>query len=136
MKIKRVEHIAIAVHNMAESMAMLQRTLGLELDYEEAIGSANLAMFPVGEPSLELLQTDDPNSPITEWMTEHGQSLFHLCFEVEDIDAALDELRAKGVKLRDETPKEGHGGSRIAFLDPASTGGIVIELAELPAGHD
>ncbi len=136
MKIKRVEHIAIAVHNMADSMAMLERTLGLELDYEESIGSSNLAMYPVGETSLELLQTDDPASPIAEWMNENGQSLFHLCFEVEDIDAALDELRAKGVKLRDETPKPGHGGSRIAFLDPESTGGIVIELAELPAGHD
>ncbi|MDP6875613.1 MAG: methylmalonyl-CoA epimerase, partial [Alphaproteobacteria bacterium] len=62
MKIKRVEHIAIAVHDMAESMAMLERTLGLELDYEESIGSANLAMYPVGETSLELLQTDDPAS--------------------------------------------------------------------------
>ena len=135
MKIKRVEHIAIAVHNMAESMAMLKNTLGLELDYEETIGSTRLAMFPVGETSLELLEAESPTSPVADWIEERGQSLFHLCFEVEDIDAALDELRAKGVKLLDETPKAGHGGSRIAFLDPASTGDILIELAELPAGH-
>ncbi len=135
MKIKRVEHIAIAVHNMAESMAMLKNTLGLELDYEETIGSTKLAMFPVGETSLELLEAESPTSPVADWIEERGQSLFHLCFEVEDIDAALDELRAKGVKLLDETPKAGHGGSRIAFLDPASTGEILIELAELPAGH-
>ncbi len=135
MKIKRVEHIAIAVHNMAESMAMLKNTLGLELDYEETIGSTKLAMFPVGETSLELLEAESPTSPVADWIEERGQSLFHLCFEVEDIDAALDELRAKGVKLLDETPKAGHGGSRIAFLDPASTGDILIELAELPAGH-
>ncbi|MBL6953932.1 MAG: VOC family protein [Alphaproteobacteria bacterium] len=135
MKIKRVEHIAIAVHNMAESMAMLERTLGLELDYEETIGSTKLAMYPVGETSLELLQADDAASPVADWIAERGQSLFHLCFEVEDIDAALEELRAKGVKLLDETPKGGHGGSRIAFLDPASTGNILIELAEMPAGH-
>jgi len=135
LKIKRVEHIAIAVHNMAESMAMLKNTLGLELDYEETIGSTKLAMFPVGETSLELLEAESPTSPVADWIEERGQSLFHLCFEVEDIDAALDELRAKGVKLLDETPKAGHGGSRIAFLDPASTGDILIELAELPAGH-
>jgi methylmalonyl-CoA epimerase len=135
MKIKRVEHIAIAVHDMAASMAMLERTLGLELDYEETIGSTRLAMYPVGETSLELLQADSPDSPITEWIAERGQSLFHLCFEVEDIDAALEELRAKGVKLRNETPQIGHGGSRIAFIDPASTGDILIELAEMPAGH-
>ena len=135
MKIKRVEHIAIAVHNMAESMAMLKNTLGLELDYKETINSTKLAMFPVGETSLELLEAESPTSPVADWIEERGQSLFHLCFEVEDIDAALDELRAKGVKLLDETPKAGHGGSRIAFLDPASTGDILIELAELPAGH-
>ncbi|MFP6699087.1 MAG: VOC family protein, partial [Alphaproteobacteria bacterium] len=94
MKIKRVEHIAIAVHNMAESMAMLKNTLGLELDYEETIGSTKLAMFPVGETSLELLEAESPTSPVADWIEERGQSLFHLCFEVEDIDAALDELRA------------------------------------------
>ncbi|MFP6700073.1 MAG: VOC family protein, partial [Alphaproteobacteria bacterium] len=87
------------------------------------------------ETSLELLEAESPTSPVADWIEERGQSLFHLCFEVEDIDAALDELRAKGVKLLDETPKAGHGGSRIAFLDPASTGEILIELAELPAGR-
>ena len=136
MKIKRVEHIAIAVHDMVESMAMLERTLGLKLDYEETIANTRLAMYPVGETFLELLQAESADSPVTEWIAERGQSLFHLCFEVEDIDAALEELREKGVKLLDEVPKGGHGGSRIAFLDPASTGDILIELAELPAGHD
>jgi methylmalonyl-CoA/ethylmalonyl-CoA epimerase len=135
MKIKRIEHVAIAVHNMAESMTMLENTLGLELDYEETIGDTKLAMYPVGETFVELLQAGGTTSPVADWVAERGQSLFHLCFEVEDIDAALDEMRAKGVKLLDETPKSGHGGSRIAFLDPASTGDILIELAELPADH-
>lgn len=135
MKLKRVEHVAIAVHDMTEGMKMLEKILGLELEYEERIGSTRLAMYPVGETYLELLQTDAPDSRISQWMKQHGQSLFHLCFEVDDIDAALDELRGKGVKLLDETPRTGHGGSRIAFLDPESTGGIVIELAEIPSGH-
>ena len=135
MKIKRIEHVAIAVRDMQKSMALLEEAFGLKLEYQEQIGVTKLAMFPVGQTYIELLQAVGPDSRVAEWIAEKGESLFHLCFEVEDIDGALDELRAKGVKLIDQTPRTGHGGSRIAFLDPASTGSILIELAELPAGH-
>jgi methylmalonyl-CoA epimerase len=135
MKIKRVEHIAIAVHNLQESKSMLEETFGLQLELEEQIETTKLAMYPVGETYLELLETVEPGSWLGDWIAEKGQSLFHICFEVEDIDDALDELRQKGVKLLNETPRLGHGGSRIAFLDPQSTGNILIELAELPETH-
>jgi methylmalonyl-CoA/ethylmalonyl-CoA epimerase len=72
---------------------------------------------------------------VRKWIDEKGTGLFHICFEVEDIDGALAELKQKGVKLRDETPRIGHGGARIAFIDPSATGNVLIELAELPAGH-
>jgi methylmalonyl-CoA epimerase len=135
MKIKRVEHVAIAVQDMQGAMAMLENIFGLKLDYVEDRGTSRLAMYPVGETSLELLQAIGPNSRITQWIKNRGQGLWHLCFEVEDIDAALVELREKGVKLLDEVPREGHGGCRIAFIDPASTGDMLIELAELPLAH-
>jgi methylmalonyl-CoA epimerase len=135
MKIKRVEHIAIAVDSLRESIDLMRNTFGLPLEYEEQIGQTRLAMLPVGETYLELLEGQGPQSGVTKWIGEKGPGLFHICFEVEDIDAALAELKAKGVTLRDETPRTGHGGSRIAFLDPASTGNVLIELAELPAGH-
>jgi methylmalonyl-CoA/ethylmalonyl-CoA epimerase len=137
MKLKRVEHVAIAVNDMAESMKMLQDTLGIEMEYEEKIGETRLAMFPIGETYLELLSSDASaqDSRVTEWIEENGQSLFHLCFEVDDIDAALVELKGKGVKLLDEEPRIGHGGSRIAFINPESTGNILIELAEMAEGH-
>ena len=135
MKIKRVEHVAIAVHDLQASKTMLEDMFGLKLELEEQIGATKLAMYPVGETYLELLHTNDSGSRLAEWTAQKGQSLYHLCFEVEDIDAALDELRQKGVKLLNETPRLGHGGSRIAFLDPQSTGNILIELAELPASH-
>lgn len=135
MKIKRIEHVAIAVNDMRESMAMLEKTLGLTLDYEERIGPTRLAMYPVGDSSIELLEAVGPDSRTADWIAEKGQSLYHLCFEVEDIDGALEELRRKGVKLLDETPRTGHGGARIAFLDPRSTGSILIELAELSGSH-
>ena len=137
MKLKRVEHVAIAVNDMAKSMKMLQDTLGIEMEYEEKIGETRLAMFPVGETYLELLSSNASaqDSRVTEWIEKNGQSLFHLCFEVDDIDAALVELKGKGVKLLDEEPRIGHGGSRIAFINPESTGDILIELAEMAENH-
>ena len=135
MKIKRVEHIAIAVDSIAESTRMLRDTFGIEVEYEEQRPSTRLAMLPIGETYLELLQGNGPDSAVTRWIDAKGTGLFHICFEVADIDAALAELKQKGVKLRDETPRPGHGGSRIAYIDPAATGNVLIELAELPAGH-
>ncbi len=135
MKIKRVEHIAIAVNDMDAHGAALEAIFGLKKDYEEQIGETRLAMYPIGESSLELLEAVGPSSKVGDWIKARGQSLFHLCFEVESIDEALAELKQKGVKLIDETPRNGHGGSRIAFIDPSATGDILIELAELPAGH-
>jgi len=135
MKIKRVEHIAIAVDSIAESAGMLRDTFGIEVEYQEERPTARLAMLPIGETYLELLQSNNPDSAVTRWIDAKGTGLFHICFEVEDIDAALAELKQKGVKLRDETPRPGHGGSRIAFIDPAATGNVLIELAELPAGQ-
>lgn len=135
MKIKRVEHIAIAVDSLKQSIDLLRNTFGLSLEYEEQIGQTRLAMLPVGETYIELLEGQGPASEVTTWIKEKGTGFFHICFEVEDIDGALAELKQKGVKLRDETPRIGHGGARIAFLDPSSTGNVLIELAELPAGH-
>jgi len=135
MKIKRVEHIAIAVDSIAESAGMLRDTFGIKVEYEEERPTARLAILPIGETYLELLQSNSPDSAITRWIDAKGTGLFHICFEVEDIDAALAELKQKGVKLRDETPRPGHGGSRIAFIDPAATGNVLIELAELPGGE-
>lgn len=135
MKIRRVEHIAVAVHSLKQSIDLLRDTFGLPLEYEEQIGQTRLAMLPVGQTYIELLEGQGPDSGVTKWINEKGTGLFHICFEVEDIEGALAELKDKGVKLRDETPRIGHGGARIAFLDPSSTGNVLIELAELPAGH-
>ena len=135
MKIKRVEHIAIAVDSLGSSVDLFRNTFGLHLEYEEQIGPTRLAMLPVGETYIELLEGQAPESGVRKWIAEKGGGLFHICFEVEDIDGALAELRAKGVKLQDETPRVGHGGARIAFIDPSSTGNVLIELAELPPSH-
>ena len=135
MKIKRIEHVAIAVDDLSASKSMLSDIFGLEVELEETIGSTKLSMHPVGQTYIELLEAVGDDSPVADWIKERGQSLFHLCFEVDDIQAALQELKHKNVALIDETPRNGHGGSKIVFIDPSATGNILIELAELPAGH-
>jgi len=134
MKIKRIEHIAIAVGNLGEVAGLLRDKFGIETEYAEDRPTTKLAMLPVGETYIELLQGLTPTSGATKWLAEKGQSLFHICFEVEDIDAALAELKAKGTPLLNETPVIGHGNCRIAFIDPKATGNILFELAEMPAG--
>lgn len=135
MKIKRLEHIAITVKDMNRARETWVDVLGIAQEYEEEIQETRLAMLPVGETYIELLQAVGPNSPVHAWMGKAGESLWHLCFEVDDIDGAVVELKGKGVKLLNEEPKPGHGGSRIVFLDPASTGNVLIELAEIPEEH-
>jgi methylmalonyl-CoA/ethylmalonyl-CoA epimerase len=133
MKIKRIEHVAVAVKKLEPTMALLEDLFGFKLEYKEDRETARLAMYPFGETYVELVE--GKSGMPAQWFAENGEGLFHLCFEVDDIDAALEELRGKGVKLLTEVPKIGHGGCRIAFIDPASTGNIFIELAEMPKGH-
>ena len=134
MKIKRIEHIAVAVKNLQSMREILEDKLGIEMEYEEYLPqhSTRLAMFPVGETYIELLESDKPNTGTSQWIAEHGEGLFHICLEVEDIDASMTELRAKGMTFQQDEPLIGHGNCRIAFLDPSCTGNLVIELAELP----
>ena len=132
MKIKRVEHIAIAVNSLKQSIDLLRDTFGLPLEYEEQIGQTRLAMLPVGQSYIELLEGQGPESGVTKWISEKGTGLFHICFEVDDIAEALRELKQKGAKLLNETPITGHGNSQIAFIDPESTSGFLVELVQMP----
>lgn len=138
MKIKRIEHIAIALKNMDRVKELLSSKLGIPMEYEETLPAygTKLAMFPVGQTYLELLESDRQDGLVNTWIGERGEGLFHICLEVEDIDVAMTELRGKGLRFQQDEPRLGHGNSRIAFLDPACTEGLVIELAELPKdGH-
>ena len=134
MQVKRIEHVAIAVKSLAKAREIFEDKLGLTFEYEEWLPQyqTKLAMFPVGESYLELLETKRADSETAKWIAEHGEGLFHICLEVDDIVAALAELKAKGVKLLDAEPRLGHANSRIAFLDPSSTNDVLIELVELP----
>ena len=132
MKIKRIQHVAIAVSDLENRTDVLLDVLGLKLDYIEDLPKARVALFSLGDSAIELVQGLGPEARSANWVAERGQSLYHICLEVEDIDSALDELRGKGIKLIHDTPIVGHGQCRIAFIDPSCTGNILFELAESP----
>ncbi len=135
MKVKRIEHIAIAVKSMTQSREIFEAKLGFNLEYQEYLPQykTRLAMYPIGQTYIELLESESDDTETARWIAEHGEGLFHICLEVEDIEAALDELTQKGIRLIDQQPRVGHANSRIAFIDPKSTGNVLIELVELAA---
>jgi len=88
------------------------------------------AFLPVGDTEIELLESTSPDSSVAKFIEKHGEGLHHIAIRVDNIDAALAELKAKGIKLIDETPRNGAGGARIAFVHPRSTHGVLLELCE------
>jgi methylmalonyl-CoA epimerase len=132
LKVKRIDHLGIAVPSL-DAALQAYRALGFEVEsvHEVATEKVRAAFLPVGETRLELLEPTDPGSVIARFL-EKRAGLHHVCVLVEDIDAALAELRAKGVALVDETPRPGAGGSRVAFLHPRAAGGVLLELKQEP----
>ncbi len=134
MKIKRIEHVGVVVKDVEKSRALWEDCFGIKLGGEEANAIRKLGLYPVGDSMIELISGIAPDGKHQKLVAEGKGGINHLCFEVENIDEALAELKAKGIPLLDQTPRIGHAGCRIAFLDPAGTEGCLIELAELPAG--
>jgi methylmalonyl-CoA/ethylmalonyl-CoA epimerase len=126
----RVSHIGIAVEALAESLPFFRDVLGLtEVPLDDADG-ASIVGLSAGEPLVELLQADDPTSPIARFVAKRGPGIHHICFSVDDLDATLERCRRAGIKLIDERPRVGAEGKRIAFLHPISTGGVLVELSD------
>lgn len=137
MKIRRIEHVAIALRDNRALKAVLGDVFGLGLEYEEEYPASVLSFYPVGETYLELLQprpkTTDHQSMVGPWIEQNGEGLFHLCLEVDDIHEAVIELREHGLGLLQDEPVRGHGGCLVIFVDPKDTAGVLFELVELPA---
>lgn len=126
----RVSHIGIAVQALAESLPFFRDVLGLrEVKLDDSDG-ARIVGFTAGEPLVELLEADDPSSPIARFVARRGAGVHHICFSVDDLDAMLERCRAAGIQLIDEKPRIGAEGKRIAFLHPKSTGGVLVELSD------
>ena len=131
MKILKIDHIGIAVESLAES-SKLYELLGIKSTGTEEVADqkVKVAFFPVGDSEVELLESTASDGPIARYIEKNGEGMQHIALRVDDLDAALAELKAKGVRLIDEKPRYGAGGARIAFVHPKSTGGILLELSE------
>lgn len=131
MDILKIDHIGIAVKNLAES-AKLYEMLGIQSTGTEEVAEqkVKVSFFPVGDSEIELLESTSPDGPIAKYIEKNGEGLQHLALRVDNLEAALAELKAKGVRLIDEKPRYGAGGAKIAFVHPKATGGILLELSE------
>jgi methylmalonyl-CoA/ethylmalonyl-CoA epimerase len=126
----RLAHIGIAVRSLDEILPFYRDILGLpEVPLDDADG-ARIAGVTAGEALVELLEAESPDSPIGRFVAKRGPGIHHICFTVDDLDAALARCRAAGVRLIDESPRIGAEKKRIAFLHPASTAGVLVELSE------
>ncbi len=128
-----LDHIGIAVADLEAALAFYRDALGLEIQPAEDVPSQKVRVHfaPVGESSLELLEATAEDSPIARFIAKRGPGIHHLTLRVDDLGAALAELRARGVRLIDESPRRGAEGALVAFIHPASTGGVLVELKQL-----
>ena len=131
--IKKIDHIAIVVRSIEEALQVFEGALGLELtDVKEVPEQAvRVAFLPVGESKIELVEPLTADGGVVKFLEKRGEGLHHICLEVDDIEAALQDLAARGIRLIDEQPRQGAHG-RVAFLHPKSVHGVLIELIEKP----
>lgn len=132
MKILHIDHIGIAVEQLDQVTRFYNEILGLESHGVEHVAEqkVNVAFLPIKDSELELLESTDPDGPISRFIKSKGQGIQHIAFRVENIEDALAELKQKGVRLIDEQPRIGAGGARIAFIHPKETHGVLVELCE------
>lgn len=126
----RIAHIGIAVDALDRVLPFYRDILGLPEEPLDDADGARIAGLRAGDSLVELLEAQSPDSPIGKFVARRGPGIHHICFSVDDLDAALDRCRRAGVRLIDESPRMGAEGKRIAFLHPSSTAGVLIELTE------
>ena len=131
-KVIKINHVAIAVPDLDESIYFWKDVMGLELDHIENVPSqkSEVAFFPVGDSEIELVHPTDEDTGVSKFLERRGPGIHHLCFEVDDIAEALIQMKKKGTHLINEEPLE-LPGRKMAFVHPKSTGGVLIELYEI-----
>ena len=126
----RVAHVGIAVPSIATALPFYRDVLGLVPGTPETADGATIVSLPAGDVRVELLEPLDSDGPVARFLARRGPGIHHICYRVPDLDRALEQCRAAGYRLVDETPRRGAGGQRIAFLHPQATAGILLELTE------
>jgi methylmalonyl-CoA/ethylmalonyl-CoA epimerase len=128
--IEKIHHVGVAVHSLDESLKFYRDVLGLPVAESASVEDQGVraAMLTIGESEIELLEPLRPDSPVGKFLERKGEGLHHICFQSTDVDADLDELKAKGVDLVDQAPRKGLAGM-ICFLHPKANRGVLVELA-------
>lgn len=129
---QKIHHIGIAVNKLDEAVKVYETFLkDLELEYEDvASQKVKVAVIPLGDSRIELLEPTADDSPIAQFMLKKGPGIHHICIEVNDVKESLAALEEKGYRLIDKEPRDGAMGMRIAFVHPKSTGGVLMELCQ------
>jgi methylmalonyl-CoA/ethylmalonyl-CoA epimerase len=130
--LEQIDHIGIAVQNLDETVAFYRQVMGLEVSATETLDGMKVAFLRIGDSELELLEDLTPDGAIARHIAKRGEGLQHVAYRVDNIDQALAEMRAKGLRLIDEHPRPGARNARVAFLHPKSTRGVLIEFVEPP----
>jgi methylmalonyl-CoA/ethylmalonyl-CoA epimerase len=128
----KIDHIGVATNGIDEAASFYRDSLGLNIAEIEEVANqkVRVAMLPIGESRIELLEATSADSPISKFLAKRGPGIHHIAVRVEDIRASLAELKQKGARLIDEEPRVGAGGCLVAFIHPSSTGGVLIELVQ------
>jgi methylmalonyl-CoA/ethylmalonyl-CoA epimerase len=133
----RIDHIGVAVEDLDESIALYGERLGMEVQHRETVEEQGVeaVLLGVGESHVELLRPLGPDTAVGKFLARSGPGLHHVAYGTDDIDSAIESARDAGLVLIDEQPRTGIRGTRVAFLHPKSTGGVLTELVEAPEGH-
>lgn len=128
----KIAHIGIAVNDLDAALALYRDALGLHVEYRRVVPEQGVEIvgLPVGESEIELLKPLSETSGVAKFLEKRGEGIHHICFEVDDVEAALRNLEARGYALIDKTPRIGEGGHRYAFVHPKGTHGVMIEFYE------
>ncbi|MBK7706735.1 MAG: methylmalonyl-CoA epimerase [Acidobacteria bacterium] len=128
----KISHLGIATKEIAEALKFWEGALGLENVHTETVEDqkVRVAMLPLGESRVELLEPTSDDSPIAKFIEKRGAGIHHIAVEVDDIEAALAKLKSEGARLIDETPRIGAEGCLVAFVHPAASGGVLLELVQ------
>jgi methylmalonyl-CoA epimerase len=133
----RIDHIGVAVEDIDAALALYRDSFGMELAHRETVEEQGVeaVLLDVGEGHVELLAPLGPDTPVGKYLAKNGTGLHHVAYAVDDIDATLERLAAAGLQLIDSEPRVGIRDSRVAFLHPRSTGGVLTEIVEPAGGH-
>jgi methylmalonyl-CoA epimerase len=134
---KRIDHIGVAVEDLDAALALYERDYEMTLVHREVVSEQGVeaVLLDVGENHVELLAPTGPDTPVGKFLAKKGPGMHHIAYQVDDVEGTLASLKEAGLRLIDETPRTGIRNSRVAFLHPATAGGLLTEIVQPAEGH-